>query len=150
MQFKCFAADNAKQVTSFGINPNIHFSPLYVLKSRLYCSTQIGFSMVISQCYFVENPLTMPGCRLEFRVVPYHHFLFTVLCLAGFANGLVHIRETNLEGKFPYFAFGAILGGIVSANAFFQLFIVMIIIHVIVIYILLVKLSYVSHCDVTP
>ena len=49
----------------------------------------------------------------EFRAVPCHHFLFSAICFLAFAIGYLHTRETNLEGRFPYFALGAILGGIV-------------------------------------
>ena len=71
--------------------------------------------IVVSLCHFAGNPSTMAGYSLEeFRVVPCHHFLFSALCFAGFATGYIHTRETNLEGRFPYFVCGAILGGIVS------------------------------------
>ena len=55
----------------------------------------------------------MPG-KLEFHYVPWNHFVFTVLCLVVCGVGIAHTRGTNLEGRFPYFAFAAILGGMVG------------------------------------
>ena len=40
--------------------------------------------------------------------------MFTVLCLVVCGVGIAHTRGTNLEGRFPYFAFAAILGGMVG------------------------------------